>query len=191
MLGFYVTDTGCDKIANAVKTGTTVNITQCALGDSGDREGEIDYSKTSLTNQVYSKTLDSTDSYTVEGNKICVKVLIPDNSDELTFNEVGFLDDTGTLIIYGVTGTVHKLPGGSDSPQVIELENYIQLDQKQLDHIVISSGDFGEEISTLSELVENLNGRVKTIEGREDLTARVKALEDTLQGMNELLESIA
>lgn len=193
MLGFYVTDSGRDKIANAVQSGTRVAITKCALGDSGDKTGEIDYAKTALTNQVYSKTLDNTDSYTVKGNKVLVKVTVPDSAGELTFNEVGFLDDTDTLIIYGVTGTVHKLPGGDDSPQVVELENYIQLDQKQLDHVEIASGDFGETIDNLSELVENLNGRVSTLEGGEEtnLAKRVSALETTLAGMNELLEGIA
>lgn len=191
MLGFYVTDTGRDKIANAVKTETVVNITQCALGDSGDRTGDIDYAKSSVTNQVYTKTLDGTDSYSVKGNKLMISVTVPDSAGELSFNEIGFLDDTGALIIYGVTGTVHKLPGGDDSPQVIELVNYVQLDQKQLDHVTIAVGDYDLRMDTIEGLIQNLDGRVTVLEGGTSLAKRVQALEDTLEGMNELLESIA
>lgn len=207
MYGFFVTDIGRDRIAQTFDTGSKITINQFALGDAGDPMADYEYGIESLHNQVYSKPLGNLDSYSVKGNKLMIKAVIPETAGEITFNEVGFLDDTGVLIIYGVIGTVHKLAGTDEAPQVVELENYIQLDQAQLDHVVIAVDDYSVRLDTIEALAENINDRVKTLEGSggsslvarvnaleekdRDLEPRVKALEDTLEGLNELLESIA
>lgn len=180
MLGFYMTNAGLEQTMLCLQSGEKLAITHVVLGDAGDRKAVNDYSITEVKGEVYRKKLDMSDSCTVKGNKLMIKTTIPDSAGELDFNEVGYLDAEGTLIIYGVIGDVHKNVGGDEAPQTVELENYVQLDQTQIDHITIDLG---------ADSMAELSQRITVMEA--DYERRIAALEATLTGVDDFLGEIS
>lgn len=155
MYGFYITDNGVEKLSSAFTAGDKVALTHYAVGDGGDKEGERDNAITQLNNETYRKPFDENDSFDIKDTKLLIKVVLPNDTPELTFNEVGYFDSEGTLIVYGVMGDVVKKQGDETSPQILEHDNYIEFTRNQIDTITVVTGN---------EALDSLIDRVSTVE---------------------------
>lgn len=174
--GFYITQRGLEKIAQAANTGGKVVINQYLVGNGGDLEGERDLGITKLNHELYRKSLTDLDSFELSGTKVLIKTVLPDEVPAMTFNEAGYLDTDDELIVYGTFGDITKNPSNPEAPQTVEHRNYIEFTANQIDYITIQ---------TENESLDTLIGQVN------DLEKRVKALETTLNGVAEFLEGIS
>lgn len=184
--GFYVTDIGRQKIAEAVVKDQKVSISKMAIGSGGDPNVDWDYGITDLKQKFYTKSFDSTtDSYMVnpdDPTEIMISAIVP-NEVVGTINEIGYLDDEDNLIIYGVVREKYKFKGEKGADERILYENWIKFDIDEVDNVVINilQGDYRKLAELLAgyqddlekfkamilQLLENLKIRASETEPEE------------------------
>ena len=95
------TTLGLAKIAAAVSNGSTVNISQIAIGDGGGNPVQIDPNQIELTREVYRAGINSLTRDPVNQNYIVAELLIPPEIGGWTVREFGIFDNAGSMIAVG------------------------------------------------------------------------------------------
>lgn len=123
MATFYtvLTDIGQNKIANAVATGGTIEITDLAVGDGGGSLPTPDSGFTSLVNEVRRAAINSSQTDPDNPSWIVVEQVLPPDVGGWTIREVGVFDSAGDLIAYGNYPETYKpvLDEGSSRTQTV------------------------------------------------------------------------
>lgn len=140
--GYFITDTGAQKIRSAAYRGEKVDISQIQVGDGADNNLIWDFTISELGNKVYQKDLDErTDYYTLDPNdpkQLFISFTIPNDLEFDEINEVAFLDADGSIIIYGFNAPVRKERGEEASQVLLQFDNYIRFENQELDYITIN-----------------------------------------------------
>lgn len=169
--GFYITNRGRELLTSSTATTDKVTITKACFGDGGDLVSQPELGITELKNQIYEKTFEpGIDSYKVSDSDLSqleIKTILPEEVTG-TINEIGYRDDKGNLIIYGTVKELTKEQGVE-----IQYENWIKLETGDAEKI---------EINIISPEIEEISGLIN------DLTQRVGAIENDLDGFLEILK---
>jgi len=107
---FYtiLTNAGKAKIANAVALGTTVQITQIAVGDGNGTYYNPSETQTALVNEVWRGNVSRVDTDPNNPNWIVVEAVIPPDVGGFYIREVGIFDSQGELIAIGKYPETYK-----------------------------------------------------------------------------------
>ncbi len=123
MAQYYTLPTaiGEAKIANAIALGTTITITELAIGDGGGTTPVPDSDRTALVNQVRRAPINTSVVDPDNPNWIVVEQVLPPDIGGWTIREVGLYDADGDLIAYGNYPETYKpqLSEGSGRTQTI------------------------------------------------------------------------
>lgn len=97
---FYtlLTNTGLAKITNAQASGTTVNLTQLAVGDGGGQYYDPTETQTALVNEVWRGILNQVKVDEDNENWLIIETAIPAANGGFTIREAGVYDDEGDMI---------------------------------------------------------------------------------------------
>src|SRR5690554_3123349 len=97
---FYtlLTNTGLAKITNAQASGTTVNLTQLAVGDGGGQYYDPTETQTALVNEVWRGILNQVKVDEDNENWLIIETVIPTANGGFTIREAGVYDDEGDMI---------------------------------------------------------------------------------------------
>ena len=112
---FYtiLTNVGKAKIANALPTGTKVNLTKMKIGDSNGTYYNPSESQTELVHEVYECNVTSVEVDESNPNWITITAAIPNDVGGFSIREVGVFDDSNSLIAIGKYPETYK-PVASD-----------------------------------------------------------------------------
>ncbi|WP_431026179.1 phage tail protein [Halomonas sp. H5] len=120
---FYtlLTDVGQAKLANAVALGTTIEITQLAVGDGGGSLPTPNSSATSLVNEVRRAAINASQTDPDNPSWIVVEQVIPPDVGGWTIREIAIVDADGDLIGIGNYPETYKpvLSEGSSRTQTV------------------------------------------------------------------------
>lgn len=120
---FYtlLTDVGQAKLANAVALGTTIEITQLAVGDGGGDLPTPDSSATALVNEVRRAAINASQTDPDNPSWIVVEQVLPPDVGGWTIREIGIFDVDGDLIGIGNYPETYKpvLSEGSSRTQTV------------------------------------------------------------------------
>jgi phage-related tail fiber protein len=100
---FYtvLTQTGQNKMANAIALGTMIEITALAVGDGGGSLPNPTHTRTALVNEVRRAPINRVDVDGDNPNWLIVEQVLPPDVGGWTIREVGLFDADGDLIGYG------------------------------------------------------------------------------------------
>lgn len=118
-----LTTIGAGKLANAAALGTTLKITQLAVGDGGGNVPTPDASRTALVNEVRRAPLNQLSIDPANSAQIVAEQVIPENVGGWWIRELGLYDETGALIAYANCAPSYKpqLAEGSGRTQTVRL----------------------------------------------------------------------
>ncbi|WP_227369840.1 phage tail protein [Halomonas sp. M20] len=123
MAQFYTLPTaiGEAKIANAIALGTSITITDLAIGDGGGVTPVPDSDRTMLVNEVRRAPINTSVVDPDNPNWIVVEQVLPPDVGGWTIREIGLYDADGDLIAYGNYPETYKpqLSEGSGRTQTI------------------------------------------------------------------------
>lgn len=107
---FYtiLTNVGKAKIANAIALGTTVQISQIAVGDGGGTYYNPSETQTALVNEVWRGNISRVEPDPNNPNWIIVEAVIPPDQGGFYIREVGIFDSVGDLIAIGKYPETYK-----------------------------------------------------------------------------------
>ncbi|MDM3760666.1 phage tail protein [Proteus mirabilis] len=114
---------GANKLAKATALGTTLKITQMAVGDGG---GTLPMPSAEQTKLVNEKRRDGINTLFIDSknaNQIVAEQVIPENEGGYWIREIGLFDDEGSLIAVGNCPETYKpqLQEGSGRTQTIRM----------------------------------------------------------------------
>lgn len=126
---FYtiITQAGQEKLMNAT-TGQKLEFHQFAVGDGNGRYYEPTASQYALVNEKYRAT---TNTITIEENKITIECLIPAHIGGFTIREIGIFDKQGTLILVGKYPQTEKPVAESGSEKDLYIKVMLELDNAE------------------------------------------------------------
>lgn len=136
--GFIVTDKGIEKLnAAASESGKQVKIVRFKAGDGGDTGAEkIDGSLTDVVSEVYAKDFDANDYYSIDAeypNRLLISAFLDEDVGDFTVNEIGYFDEDGDMIIYGLPKVEeHKVAG-----ECVCYRNYAVFSNEQIENLEI------------------------------------------------------
>lgn len=118
-----LTNQGAARLANAAALGTTLNITQMAVGDANGVLPTPDPAQTALINQ---KRIASLNMLSIDPNnssQIIAEQVIPENEGGYWIREIGLYDDSGVLVAVANCPETYKplLQEGSGRTQTIRM----------------------------------------------------------------------
>lgn len=118
-----LTTTGEQKVAAALANGTTVNITQLAVGDGGGAPVVPVENRAALVNEVNRGPVGSLTVDPVNPSYLTAQRVIAPNVGGWTIREIGLFDDDGDLIAYGNFPESYKpqLAEGSGKELIIKM----------------------------------------------------------------------
>jgi phage-related tail fiber protein len=118
-----LTTLGAAKLANAAAIGTTLQITQMAVGDGNGNVPVPDASRTSLVNEVRRAPLNRLSIDSSNAAQIIAEQVIPETVGGWWIREIGLLDNTGTLIAIANCAPSYKpqLAEGSGRTQTVRM----------------------------------------------------------------------
>lgn len=93
-----ITTVGSAKIAAAISSGSTVNISTMALGDGAGNPTTPDVSQSSLVREVYRANLNSLTVDPDNPNYMVAELVVPSTTGGWTVREAGLFDNAGNLI---------------------------------------------------------------------------------------------
>ncbi|MBB4867344.1 hypothetical protein HNP46_006256 [Pseudomonas nitritireducens] len=118
-----LTTIGAGKLANATALGTTLKITQLALGDGGGNVPTPDASRTQLVNEVRRAPLNRLSIDPANSAQIIAEQVIPEDVGGWWIREMGLYDEAGALIAYANCAPSYKpqLAEGSGRTQTVRI----------------------------------------------------------------------
>ncbi|CAG9297578.1 phage tail-collar fiber domain-containing protein [Celerinatantimonas diazotrophica] len=118
-----LTTVGAAKLANATALGTTIEITEMAVGDGGGKAVTPNQSQTSLVHTLRRKPLNSITIDPDNPNWVICEQVLPPEIGGWTIREVGLFDTAGDLIAVGNFPETYKplLSEGSGRTQTIRI----------------------------------------------------------------------
>ncbi|MCP1622123.1 phage tail protein [Pseudomonas nitroreducens] len=118
-----LTTIGAGKLANATALGTTLKITQLAVGDGGGNVPNPDASRTQLVNEVRRAPLNRLSVDPANSAQIIAEQVIPEDVGGWWIREMGLYDEAGALIAYANCAPSYKpqLAEGSGRTQTVRI----------------------------------------------------------------------
>lgn len=118
-----LTAVGAAKLANAAALGTTLQITQMAVGDGGGNVPVPDANRTTLVNEVRRAPLNQLKIDPSNSAQIIAEQVIPESVGGWWIREIGLLDNTGALIAIANCAPSYKpqLAEGSGRTQTVRM----------------------------------------------------------------------
>ncbi|MEQ4451705.1 phage tail protein [Kosakonia sp. YIM B13605] len=118
-----LTNQGAARLANAVALGTTLNITQMAVGDANGVLPTPDPAQTALINQKRIAALNMLSIDPNNSSQIIAEQVIPENEGGYWIREIGLYDDSGVLVAVANCPETYKplLQEGSGRTQTIRM----------------------------------------------------------------------
>lgn len=118
-----LTTIGAGKLANATALGTTLKLTQLALGDGGGNVPTPDASRTALVNEVRRAPLNQLSIDPTNSSQIIAEQVIPEDVGGWWIREMGLYDESGALIAYANCAPSYKpqLAEGSGRTQTVRM----------------------------------------------------------------------
>ncbi|MDF3867224.1 phage tail protein [Pseudomonas denitrificans (nom. rej.)] len=118
-----LTTIGAGKLANATALGTTLKITQLAVGDGGGNVPPPDASRTQLVNEVRRAPLNRLSVDPANSAQIIAEQVIPEDVGGWWIREMGLYDEAGALIAYANCAPSYKpqLAEGSGRTQTVRI----------------------------------------------------------------------
>lgn len=118
-----LTAVGAAKLANAAALGTTLQITQMAVGDGGGNVPVPDANRTTLVNEVRRAPLNQLKIDPSNTAQIIAEQVIPESVGGWWIREMGLLDNTGALIAIANCAPSYKpqLAEGSGRTQTVRM----------------------------------------------------------------------
>ncbi|WP_448678909.1 phage tail-collar fiber domain-containing protein [Pseudomonas nicosulfuronedens] len=118
-----LTTIGAGKLANATALGTTLKITQLAVGDGGGNVPTPDASRTQLVNEVRRAPLNRLSVDPANSAQIIAEQVIPEDVGGWWIREMGLYDEAGALIAYANCAPSYKpqLAEGSGRTQTVRI----------------------------------------------------------------------
>lgn len=118
-----LTTIGAGKLANATALGTTLKLTQLALGDGGGNVPTPDASRTALVNEVRRAPLNQLSIDPANSSQIIAEQVIPEDVGGWWIREMGLYDESGALIAYANCAPSYKpqLAEGSGRTQTVRM----------------------------------------------------------------------
>ena len=118
-----LTTVGAGKLANATALGTTLKITQLAVGDGGGSVPTPDASRTALVNEVRRAPLNQLSVDPANAAQIIAEQVIPEDVGGWWIREMGLYDEAGALIAYANCAPSYKpqLAEGSGRTQTVRM----------------------------------------------------------------------
>ncbi|MDF3932309.1 phage tail protein [Pseudomonas citronellolis] len=165
-----LTTLGAGKLANAAALGTTLKITQLAVGDGGGSTPTPDASRTALVNEVRRAPLNQLSVDPANAAQIIAEQVIPEDVGGWWIRELGLYDDSGTLIAYANCAPSYKpqLAEGSGRTQTVRLvlivSNTASVELKIDPSVVLASREYvdGAIVSAINRLDYKQSVRVAT-----------------------------
>ncbi|EPP1212130.1 phage tail protein [Proteus mirabilis] len=114
---------GANKLAKATALGTTLKITQMAVGDGGGTLPMPSEEQTKLVNEKRRAGINTLFIDSKNSNQIVAEQVIPENEGGYWIREIGLFDDEGSLIAVGNCPETYKpqLQEGSGRTQTIRM----------------------------------------------------------------------
>ncbi|HHG9181574.1 TPA: phage tail protein [Proteus mirabilis] len=114
---------GANKLAKATALGTTLKITQMAVGDGGGTLPMPSAEQTKLVNEKRRAGINTLFIDSKNANQIVAEQVIPENEGGYWIREIGLFDDEGSLIAVGNCPETYKpqLQEGSGRTQTIRM----------------------------------------------------------------------
>ncbi len=114
---------GANKLAKATALGTTLKITQMAVGDGGGTLPMPSAEQTKLVNEKRRAGINTLFIDSKNANQIVAEQVIPENEGGYWIREIGLFDDEGSLIAVGNCPETYKpqLQEGSGRTQTIRI----------------------------------------------------------------------
>ncbi|WEW99794.1 phage tail protein [Pseudomonas nitroreducens] len=118
-----LTTIGAGKLANATALGTSLKITQLAVGDGGGNVPTPDASRTTLVNEVRRAPLNRLSVDPANSSQIIAEQVIPEDVGGWWIREMGLYDEAGALIAYANCAPSYKpqLAEGSGRTQTVRI----------------------------------------------------------------------
>ena len=122
-----LTHQGAAKLANATALGTTLNLTQLAIGDGNGTLPVPDAAQTRLINQTRIAPLNALSVDPENPSQIVAEQIIPENEGGYWIRELGLFDDEGVLIAVANCPETYKpqLQEGSGRTQTIRMVVFV------------------------------------------------------------------
>lgn len=163
-----LTAVGAAKLANAAALGTTLQITQMAVGDGNGNVPVPDANRTTLVNEVRRAPLNQLKIDPSNASQIIAEQVIPESVGGWWIREIGLLDNTGALIAIANCAPSYK-------PQLAEGSGRTQTVRMVL--IVNNTGSVELKIdpSVVLATREYCDNAITTAINRQDAKASVRA----------------
>ncbi len=118
-----LTTIGASKLANAAALGTTLKITQMAVGDGNGNVPTPDASRTSLVREVRRAPLNRLSIDPANSAQIIAEQVIPESVGGWWIREIGLYDDAGSLVAIANCAPSYKpqLAEGSGRTQTVRM----------------------------------------------------------------------
>ncbi|MDG9854124.1 phage tail protein [Pseudomonas nitroreducens] len=175
-----LTAVGAAKLANAAALGTTLQITQMAVGDGNGNVPVPDANRTTLVNEVRRAPLNQLKIDPSNASQIIAEQVIPETVGGWWIREIGLLDNTGALIAIANCAPSYK-------PQLAEGSGRTQTVRMVL--IVNNTGSVELKIdpSVVLATREYCDSAILTAINRQDAKASVRAATTANIALNGLL----
>lgn len=167
-MAFYtiLTDIGMAKLANATALGTTVQLTEIAVGDGGGVAVTPDEAATELVNEVWRAALNGISIDADNDNWIVAEGYIPSASGGFTVREVALFDVDGDMIAVGNYPDTYKPTLASGSAKdlyikvIIEVSNANTVQLKIDSAVVLSTRKYVDDNLLLKLSKDTLIGMI-------------------------------
>jgi len=128
-MAFYtiLTDIGKAKLANATALGTTVSLSEIAVGDGNGIATSPATTDTTLVNEVWRAALNNISIDSTNTNWIVAEGYIPATDGDFTVREVGLFDIDGDLIAVGNYPDTYKPTLASGSAKDLYIKVIIEV----------------------------------------------------------------
>lgn len=165
-----LTTIGAGKLANATALGTTLKITQLAVGDGGGNVPTPDASRTALVNEVRRAPLNQLSVDPANAAQIIAEQVIPEDVGGWWIREMGLYDEAGALIAYANCAPSYKpqLAEGSGRTQTVRMvlivSNTASVELKIDPSVVLATREYVDSaiVSAMNKLDQKQSVRVAT-----------------------------
>lgn len=166
-----LTTIGAGKLANATALGTTLKITQLAVGDGGGNVPTPDASRTALVNEVRRAPLNQLSVDPASAAQIIAEQVIPEDVGGWWIREMGLYDEAGALIAYANCAPSYKpqLAEGSGRTQTVRMvlivSNTASVELKIDPSVVLATREYVDSaiVSAMNKLDQKQSVRAATI----------------------------